>query len=114
MPVQLSIYVGLMLIGLVLAGIFLGVLCGIYYEKRRWRFCAESLPKRDGPVMNYPVAFFDDEFGIVVDQAEYHPNRVDTWVMVPNGEPCRPYAWFDLPSPPHPYMAPVAVSDRSF
>lgn len=85
---------------------FIGLVIGVYLFESAdnlWRFCADELPPDNGrAISNYPVAFFDDEFGIVVDQAEYHPHRPDKWLTVPDGYPCRPFAWYDLPSPPHP------------
>ena len=85
---------------------FIGVIIGIYLFESAdnlWRFNQDELPPDNGRVIsNYPVAFFDDEFGIIIDQAEYHPNRNDKWVTVSEGMSCNPYAWYDLPSPPHP------------
>ena len=71
-------------------------------RKSRWNYCDDILPPSHPDIVNYPVAFFDDEFGVVVDQAEYHPNRFNKWLTVPDGDPCKPFAWYDLPYPPAP------------
>jgi len=70
--------------------------------EKRWYFLDEKTPVEFTSIMNYPVALFGEEFGVIVDQAEYHPHGPAKWVTVPHGEPCYPYAWFDLPSPPPP------------
>lgn len=81
----------------------------------RWYFCSSELPPNRGSVIsNYPVAFFDAEFGIIVDQAEYHPNSAPHWRMVHDGEPCQPYAWYDIPFPLHPRGPQDMVSPKSF
>lgn len=96
-------------IGLLAFG-FLGYQIG-FAVSNRWHYCSDVLPPKSGrTIKNYPVAFFDHEFGIVVDQAEYHPNGVDKWRTVPYGEPCYPYAWYDLPNPPHPLYSPESRS----
>lgn len=83
-------------------GLALGAYIGVE-ASYKWKYCRDLLPPNKGRnIVNYPVAFFDDEFGVIVDQAEYHPNRADKWLTVPNGEPCAPFAWFDLPFPPYP------------
>lgn len=79
----------------------------------RWRFCTDELPPDNGRIIsNYPVAFFDDEFGVICDQAEYHPARPDKWLTVSEGTPCHPFAWYDLPAPPHPRI-PQDVPSRN-
>lgn len=94
------------IIALIFIVAFICLVFGIYAGSEmpgKWKFCVDELPLNNGRVIvNYPVAFFDDEFGIVVDQAEYHPNRPHKWLTVPDGDPCTPFAWYDLPYPPHP------------
>lgn len=69
----------------------------------RWKLVNVELPPDFGRVIvNYPIAMFDPEFGIIVDQAEYHPNASEKWLSVPYGDPVMPYAWFDLPFPAWP------------
>lgn len=84
----------------------LALILGAYIGREipgKWKFCTDELPLNNGRVItNYPVAFFDDEFGVVVDQAEYHPNRAVKWFTVSEGAPCYPFAWYDLPSAPWP------------
>lgn len=88
------------LFGIAIFGLWLGVEIG---NASKWNYYPASAPKNKGrEIMNYPVAFFDDEFGVVIDQAEYHPNRPVRWATVPHGDPCYPFAWYDLPNPPHP------------
>jgi len=65
----------------------------------RWNLCMKKMPYDHGRIINYPVAFYDEEFGIVIDQAEYHPGKTRPWLSVPDGTPCYPYAWYDLPLP---------------
>ena len=84
---------------------FIMLVLGYYLGKEtvnNWHHCHDATPPKHGAIVNYPVAFFDDEFGVVVDQAEYHPYRAAQWVTVPNGDPCKPFAWYDLPYPPWP------------
>lgn len=86
----------------------IGIMAAYDYNKYddKWKYCHEKLPEDRGRIIiNYPVAFFDDEFGIVVDQAEYHPNRADKWLTVMDGIPCSPFAWYDLPYPPYPPLS---------
>ena len=88
--------------------LFIGLVLGVYLAKEtfnNWHCCGDVAPPDNGTIMNYPVAFFDEEFGVVVDQAEYHPGKASEWVTVPNGDPCKPFAWYDLPYPPWPYRA---------
>ena len=104
-----------------LSAIFIiALLClvlGIYAGSEnpgQWKYRTdESPPDRGRAIKNYPVAFFDSEFGIVVDQAEYHPNRADKWLTVPAGDTCNPYAWYDLPYPPHPRIPQDMPSRRA-
>lgn len=85
-----------------LAFLVLGVYIGAEVPGK-WQHCEESLPPDTGrTIVNYPVAFFDEEFGVVIDQAEYHPNRAEQWLTVSEGTPCKPFAWYDLPLAPHP------------
>ena len=67
-----------------------------------WIFCEDAVPPPKNHIENYPVAFFDAEFGIIHDQAEYHGRRAHKWLSVPDGTPVHPFAWYDLPSSPHP------------
>ena len=67
-----------------------------------WVFCEDALPPPKNHIENYPVAFFDPEFGIIHDQAEYHGRRAHKWLSVPDGTPVHPFAWYDLPPAPHP------------
>jgi len=70
--------------------------------KGGWKLVKEESPPNFGSVIvNYPVALFDAEFGVVVDQAEYHPKSGE-WLSVPHGDVMRPYAWYDLPFPEWP------------
>jgi len=87
----------------VFSGACLGYQAGKESIKDNWKFCNDELPPDFGRVIiNYPVAFYYDDFGVIVDQAEYHPNRPGKWFLVPSGEVCRPFAWFDLPYAPLP------------
>lgn len=94
------------LIAAILITLSIGVYIGIYlFESadNRWNYCADKLPPDTGrAIVNYPVAFFDEEFGVIVDQAEYHPNRAVKWLTVSEGAPCYPFAWYDLPPAPWP------------
>ena len=89
-----------MFISIVLFGLYLGR----WTERgtNRWIFCKDELPKPKNHIENYPVAFFDSEFGIVIDQAEFHPEKLGKWRMVLTGEPCQPFAWYNLPAAPRP------------
>lgn len=81
----------------------IGLFLGRWLERSgKWVYCDDALPASKNYIENYPVAFFDKEFGIVHDQAEYHGRRLPAWRSVPDGTPVHPYAWFDLPSAPHP------------
>jgi hypothetical protein len=81
----------------------LGIYIGREIERgTRWIFCDDELPPSKNHIENYPVAFFDDEFGIVHDQAEFHRNRAHKWLSVPDGTPVKPFAWYNLPPAPHP------------
>jgi hypothetical protein len=85
-----------------IAGIFVGT--KIESRWNRWHYVADSCPSSEAIIHNYPVAFFDDEFGVIIDQAEYHPARSlgRRWLTVPDGAPCHPFAWYDLPYAPWP------------
>lgn len=68
-----------------------------------WRDSRNESPPDHGPVIqNYPVALYAPDFGVIVDQAEYHPHRREKWLSVPYGDPVHPFAWYDLPAPPWP------------
>lgn len=97
---------------LLVVGVF-GFILGMMTEKSsRWKLFPAQMPRKTGrTITNYPVAFFDEEFGIIVDQAEFHPNRAQQWLTVPDGDPCKPFAWYDLPNPPHP-MDTIPSDDR--
>ena len=99
MPLNVT-YLFLLLIIIYIFGIFIG---RRIERGSRWNYCAEKLPSPKGrAIINYPVAFFDEEFGVILDQAEYHPNRANKWLSVPGGDVCHPYAWYDLSVAPHP------------
>jgi hypothetical protein len=71
-------------------------------NKSNWKLVTEeSPPNYDSVILNYPVALYDAEFGVIVDQAEYHPKSGE-WLSVPHGDVMRPYAWYDLPFPEWP------------
>ena len=73
--------------------------------KLNWILCDDRLPPDTGFICTYPVAFFDPDFGVIVDHAEFHAREAigtGIWLTVPHGEPCLPYAWFDLPAAPWP------------
>jgi len=93
------------ILSLILIVFFVSAIIGIHLQKQdgpKWIHCEDELPPSHSSIVTYPVAFFDEEFGVVVDQAEYHPNRTDKWLSVPEGHPCHPFAWFDLPYSPWP------------
>lgn len=70
-----------------------------------WKDAATSDPGDYGRVIQtYPVALYAPDFGVIVDQAEFHPNKSDKWLSVPYGDPVRPFAWYDLPAPPWPAL----------
>lgn len=92
---------------MLLIAAFIGLMIGVHlFESadNRWRYCSDELPPARPGIVNYPVAFFDDEFGVIVDQAECHPNRSDKWLTVSEGTPCHPFAWYELPPAPHPRL----------
>jgi hypothetical protein len=89
-------------IGLIVAATICGILfcLAIKPEKSNWKLCRKELPPKSKIIVNYPVALFDKEFGTIIDQAEYHPGDAHPWRLVPYGDPCKPFAWYDLPYPP--------------
>lgn len=101
MPLTVAAFISVLFVA-----VFVSLAIGAFLAteaENKWVYCADELPPDTGrAIVNYPVAFFDEEFGIVVDQAEYHPHRAAKWLMVPHGEQCRPFAWYDLPTAPHP------------
>jgi hypothetical protein len=82
----------------------IGIYIGTKIESKfsHWHYTNDKNPPASGPIKNYPVAFFDTEFGVIMDQAEFHPNSVPHWRTVPDGYACHPYAWYDLPYAPWP------------
>ena len=91
---------------LIVIVLFIGIYIGSELDRKsRWNYCDDISPPSHSVIVNYPVAFFDDEFGVVIDQAEYHPNRAVKWLTVPDGDPCKPFAWYDLPYAPHPRLS---------
>lgn len=109
---NIYLYIAIFLM-LILAALIFGFVLGAHVRKKEtgWKDAAkENPPEFIGLIQNYPVALYAPDFGVIVDQAEWHP-KARRWLSVPYGDPVAPFAWFDLPPAPWPDLQDIASHD---